>query len=165
MESSKLTPGLCAQYCELRSYRFAGLQYRTQCFCGNHIENGQPAAAKDCHYSCPGDSSAKCGGDSEEYTYRGCYVDNVFRLLNGASMSSTKLAPVLCVYYCHSRSYQYAGLQYREQCFCSDELPQNKKVGEHECNSPCKGDSSQRCGGSRKLSVYIVSLAGNNVKI
>lgn len=52
-------------------------------------------------------------------------------------------------------SYPYFGTQWSRECFCGDELTEGSAAApEADCNMPCAGDSSQLCGGGRRLSLY-----------
>ena len=57
-----MTPELCKSLCFSRRYKFAGIQYMYQCFCGND----RPPVSKrlqmsQCNMPCTGDSSKICG--------------------------------------------------------------------------------------------------------
>ncbi|XP_046968584.1 xylosyltransferase oxt [Vanessa cardui] len=57
------SPTFCLDICVQAGFPYAGVQYATECFCG---ENEPPATAKtsavSCDMKCPGDSSQLCGG-------------------------------------------------------------------------------------------------------
>ncbi|XP_041987544.1 xylosyltransferase oxt [Aricia agestis] len=57
------TPELCLDICVQGGFPFAGVQYASECFCG---ENPPPAASKLtdglCDMKCPGDLTKMCGG-------------------------------------------------------------------------------------------------------
>ncbi|KAJ7752824.1 hypothetical protein DFH07DRAFT_921710 [Mycena maculata] len=61
---SALTPVLCQSTCASNGYTISGVEYGTQCYCGNSFVGGTPAAAStsDCSTPCGGDSSSACGG-------------------------------------------------------------------------------------------------------
>ncbi len=48
----------------------------------------------------------------------------------------------------------YAAVQNWDQCFCGDSYGGQGEAPESDCNQPCKGDSSQMCGGAWRNSVY-----------
>ena len=58
--SDKMTPALCMRECARRGYRYAGVQYSSQCFCGNNY--GRYGQATNCNMQCSGDRSKICGG-------------------------------------------------------------------------------------------------------
>ena len=58
--------------------------------------------------------------------------------------------------------YAYAGVQNRDECWCGNNKPDQPKkhrIKQSECNMPCPGDNSQKCGGPNgpalaKMNVY-----------
>ena len=46
-----------------------------------------------------------------------------------------------------------AGTEADNQCFCGNKAP-SRIVDAKHCNTPCKGNSQQICGGSWKLYIY-----------
>ncbi|OAQ20922.1 WSC domain-containing protein [Thermosulfurimonas dismutans] len=59
--SDKMTPDLCMRECARRGYRYAGVQYSSQCFCGNSY--GKYGPATNCNMNCTGDKNQICGGN------------------------------------------------------------------------------------------------------
>lgn len=62
-----------------------------------------------------------------------------------------------CVDHCRTSGYTIAGLEYSQQCFCGNSIPQGrspdpKRMG--NCDMPCTGDDSQICGGAGQISLY-----------
>ncbi|KAF3011532.1 hypothetical protein E8E14_009984 [Neopestalotiopsis sp. 37M] len=57
---SQNSPENCGFLCGRAGYSYAGVEYTTQCFCGNSIGNEQ-ADESSCSTPCPGDTSATCG--------------------------------------------------------------------------------------------------------
>uniref|UniRef100_A0A1B0CFL8 protein xylosyltransferase n=1 Tax=Lutzomyia longipalpis TaxID=7200 RepID=A0A1B0CFL8_LUTLO len=57
------SPASCIKMCLQSGFVYAGVQYSTECFCGN---DEPPAAAKlpdpSCNMKCPGDAREACGG-------------------------------------------------------------------------------------------------------
>ncbi|OWP06175.1 hypothetical protein B2J93_814 [Marssonina coronariae] len=51
------------------------------------------------------------------------------------------------------KQYQYAGLEYGEECFCGASV-NNIQADESDCNQPCTGDSSEICGAFDRISIY-----------
>ncbi len=58
--SDRMTPTLCMRECARRGYRYAGVQYSSQCFCGNSY--GKYGRATNCNMKCTGDKNQTCGG-------------------------------------------------------------------------------------------------------
>ena len=60
---NKNSPRRCAKYCLRKGYRYSGVQYRRECFCGKRL----PGRAKRikgsrCNMKCPGNKRKRCGG-------------------------------------------------------------------------------------------------------
>jgi hypothetical protein len=70
-DSSKLTVESCVQTCIGLGYSVAGMEYSTQCFCGNYIFDGGSLASQDtdCAMTCGGNSSEICGGPNRMSIY------------------------------------------------------------------------------------------------
>ncbi|KAI1170984.1 WSC domain-containing protein [Nemania sp. FL0916] len=53
--------------------------------------------------------------------------------------------------------FQHAGLEFRSQCFCGNDIPQdrmptNGTLG--DCSMTCAGNSNEFCGGAARVSIY-----------
>jgi len=71
--SPRLTVETCITFCGSFStkYSMAGVEYGTQCFCGNSLAAGSvPAAASQCNMVCGGNSLQYCGGPSRLNLYQ-----------------------------------------------------------------------------------------------
>ncbi|GIC89485.1 uncharacterized protein Aud_005903 [Aspergillus udagawae] len=53
----------CQAACKAGGYLYAGMEFGTQCFCGNSIDNGG-ALTSGCATPCAGDSTEVCGGSN-----------------------------------------------------------------------------------------------------
>lgn len=95
---------------------------------------------------------------SKKWAYIGCGRDNIGdRALTGQSWNRPNTTVELCVDFCSAKGYTYAGLEYRNECFCGNELkpqyaPRDGIMG--SCSMECVGDEKQICGGSAAMSVY-----------
>ena len=63
-QSTSNTPEMCIKACSEGKYKFAGVQYGIQCFCGNPapLLARHKRADTECDMKCPGDSNYMCGG-------------------------------------------------------------------------------------------------------
>jgi hypothetical protein len=66
--STKMTVALCHQTCSLAGYTYAGLEYSTECWCGNEIAALEPAEGS-CTAACAGDATQTCGGNNALQLY------------------------------------------------------------------------------------------------
>ncbi|KAI1097816.1 putative glyoxal oxidase [Jackrogersella minutella] len=183
-DDSELTPQKCAQVCLTNGYDISGTEYSTQCFCSNAIYNGgvQSNDTTGCTSPCGGDDSVMCGGpgylsiysdgkpptysqpaprgDIANWTYQGCYEDNVNdkRTLFWALTFPGTMTPEQCLSKCASFGYAAAGLEYGDECYCGDPIDVDASGAtirpESECNVVCAGDASAICGGGARLSTY-----------
>jgi Domain of unknown function (DUF1996)/WSC domain len=89
--------------------------------------------------------------------YLGCYNEVSGRTLtNGAgTANSTGMTNEYCAAYCTSRNYAYFGTEYAQECYCSNTISSVSvtQLGT-DCSMNCRGDSSQKCGGSSRLSLW-----------
>ena len=70
-DNSTLTVEFCVQSCYQLGYSVAGMEYSTQCFCGNAIYSGGTLASSDtdCNMACGGNAKEKCGAGNRLSTY------------------------------------------------------------------------------------------------
>ncbi len=58
-----MTVDECIDNCHKGNYKYAGLEARVQCFCGNSYDPvGRLLGSETCSASCPGNNSQICGG-------------------------------------------------------------------------------------------------------
>ncbi|KAI0338949.1 WSC-domain-containing protein [Trametopsis cervina] len=87
-----------------------------------------------------------------------CAVDNAQRVLaNPVVTYLNSTTPYSCVNQCIAKGYQYAGLEYGDECYCGTGyaggvLPPAADVS--ECNMRCAGLYSATCGGSWRMQIY-----------
>eukprot|EP01043_Picozoa_sp_COSAG02_P011561 COSAG02_NODE_427_length_22498_cov_11.745212_11_plen_656_part_00 len=185
------TTHLCADMCA--GFEYFGLQYSSQCFCGNEYDSSDTlgdAAESDCNMPCNGDPDVMCGGSwrnsvyhitgqvdldvletAVTYAYKGCYVDQGTRDLEGqmfnmGEQATTRVCAELCV------GSTYFGTQAGQQCFCGMTYGDYGAATDDaaECNSECfghatGGDTHAMCGGSWRNSVYEITSANDLIQL
>lgn len=62
-----MTVDLCAGLCT--GYSHFGLEYSTQCYCGNTLAFNNATSSANCNYTCSGDPTRLCGGNFFLDTY------------------------------------------------------------------------------------------------
>jgi len=66
LSSSAGVPGntvaKCQAACAAAGFTYAGMEFGSQCFCGNAIQNNAAPLLVGCDKSCPGDAAQTCGG-------------------------------------------------------------------------------------------------------
>jgi len=71
----------------------------------------------------------------------------------------------LCLTYCQSNSFTFAGVEYTSECYCANYLNAlSNKLPDASCNLPCKGNSSEICGGNLALTVYQAKSTTSSTK-
>ncbi|KAI0973903.1 WSC domain-containing protein [Xylaria arbuscula] len=79
------------------------------------------------------------------------------RTLSDISIDQPDMTVEKCMSTCGDKGYEYAGLEFRSQCFCGHDLPQDRLPAngtQGDCSMPCAGNSNQFCGGAARISVY-----------
>ncbi|KAF9873174.1 hypothetical protein CkaCkLH20_09337 [Colletotrichum karsti] len=83
----------CVSQCSTLNYQYAGLEYGSECWCGNSIDNGNAPASSGCDMACVGNHADTCGGAGRVNIYQaacngtpGCHFGyGLIRLLFTAS--------------------------------------------------------------------------------
>lgn len=174
-----MTPELCQNLCA--GYSFAGVEYGQECYCGYSLTNngasGNVTSPSKCSIPCAGSSSSICGGSWALSVFRtsskvlipaatnigsnwkslGCYTDSRSRLLQGAAFSHRGMTAAVCTARCASLGYNYAATEYGMECYCGKSINKTShgtSVDESECDMPCGGNSSEKCGELWRANVY-----------
>ncbi|KAL4076636.1 glyoxal oxidase [Scleroderma yunnanense] len=99
-------------------------------------------------------------GLAGNWTYGGCYVDNVNGRVLGNELDNSTMTVESCIAYCSSSNFTIAGIEYSTQCFCGNYLVNGATTApDSDCNMACGGNPSEACGAGNRLSVY--SSTGN----
>ena len=62
-DGSQNTPKKCKESCSVKGYRFAGVKWSRECWCGNtEPPMTSYTGATDCNMPCTGDKTLMCGG-------------------------------------------------------------------------------------------------------
>lgn len=174
----------CVTDCQQEGYSIAGLEYSTQCNCGNAIINGGYLGKdSDCAMTCGGNSSEICGGPNRMsiyssssnfstyappsakntslptgWSYQGCLQDVQTRTLPYELQMPTNLTVEYCLNLCGQFGYSAAGVEYGIQCFCGDDTDRINAgaqwLSASSCNMECTGSPTELCGGGNALNYY-----------
>ncbi|MCJ1306509.1 hypothetical protein MMC25_000152 [Agyrium rufum] len=176
LDGDEMTPELCTAACKANGYRYAGLEYFYQCFCGMQITT-DVAARGDCNTPCNGDAGKTCGGsdrlsvyvdptfplvtdgDVSDYQSVGCYSE----ALSGRALSVTQtqlsyddMTVDLCLETCRSQGFPLAGVEFYGECYCDVNLGLGSEAADPEnCQYECNGGNGNTCGGSGYLNLYV----------
>ncbi|KAK4208538.1 WSC domain-containing protein [Rhypophila decipiens] len=155
----------CATACSVSGFKYFGVEYGRECYCGDSLNAGSTIASiSDCSFTCPGDSTSNCGAGnrlsmyirSDPYSYLGCYAEpDGGRALTGEFTFTDDLTVAKCATFCHDFGYSYFGLEYYFQCYCGYTIATGAaSAPEGDCSFPCPGDASEKCGGDWRLNLY-----------
>ena len=148
-DGAKMTQEACVTYCDGKNYAYAGVEYSSECYCGNTLAAGSAAAPDtDCGNACSGDATEACGGGNRltlfynpnakvptspvtnpgpaGWTSKGCYSEgaNGRTLTNAVATTggSAALTVALCTTACKNGGYKFAGVEYSGEC-CKADTP------------------------------------------
>jgi WSC domain len=81
------------------------------------------------------------------WNYKGCWIDGAYgRILPvGANLASPN-TPASCIAACTSMGYSIAGMEFSDECYCSNVLYNAAALGaEADCAMGCAGDNVSTC--------------------
>ena len=146
-DNTQLTVESCTTACSKAGYSVAGMEYSTQCFCGNAIiQGGAPASSDtDCGMSCGGNSAEKCGGPNRmsiysngtlvtlappvpqksglpgSWTYQGCLSEGTNGRVFPYQLILTDTNDAQnCLSQCSKFGFGAGGMEYGQECYCGD---------------------------------------------
>ncbi|CZR66188.1 related to beta-1,3 exoglucanase [Phialocephala subalpina] len=176
--TQNMTVETCVAFCKGNDYRYAGLEYYSECFCGASV-NGPQVDESQCDVPCTGNSSETCGANNRlniyqdptfpvvnnsiisDYQASGCYSEGSSgRALNWRQdqLSTTNLTIETCLYACKDAGFPIAGVEYGQECYCGVVLGNGTlPISSSSCNMPCTGDSTETCGGPNALNLYVAT--------
>ncbi|KFZ14005.1 hypothetical protein V501_03442 [Pseudogymnoascus sp. VKM F-4519 (FW-2642)] len=172
------TPESCRAICLAAGLKYAGLEYSFECWCGDVLHNVSPPVidASKCTFPCSGDSSKTCGGqeyldlwdcsaaiptppDVNDCKPLGCYTDSTSgrTLQTSVEGGDANQSHETCTAACIALGFRFAGTEYGQECWCADSLASTgvpAPDGNEQCDMPCAGNPSQKCGGKDRINVY-----------
>lgn len=184
LKITNLTVESCLSACSVQGFKYAGVEYSSECYCGNTLQNNGALAAdgeSKCSMVCDGNKLELCGGSGRlnmymasssptgtpsspvqglatGWTSQGCFNDTVAnRTLSSIAMipgNGKNMTVEICVNTCAAQGFSIAGLEYAGECFCDTQLRNGGAPATDGCYMPCTGNSSETCGGPNRLNVY-----------
>lgn len=97
----RMTIGMCMGICQNAGYRYTGIEFGQECWCGNSFLNGaMPVAAASCSMTCAGDKTQTCGGNLFMNVYQtGCGAPTTPQALSTSSAVINKYASTAAAQY------------------------------------------------------------------
>jgi hypothetical protein len=162
----------CQQWCFNQNYKYAGMEYGEECYCGNSIASSSSSIdGSNCQMACSGNSREMCGGrswaisiyavqvvnptppPSPSWLALGCFTESSNnRALKAMNNGMTNITVEKCQALCNSNKYRVAGLA-GGVCYCDDVIAFQSKPTSG-CSIKCKGNNKQNCGGTNKINLY-----------
>ncbi|CAG2197182.1 unnamed protein product [Mytilus edulis] len=62
LKDTGMTVQKCKQFCGKKGFKFAGVEYGYECFCGNVLRKCRKRKESDCKMPCSGNKRQTCGG-------------------------------------------------------------------------------------------------------
>ncbi|XP_070555713.1 uncharacterized protein [Ptychodera flava] len=152
----------CISICSSQDLRapYAGVQYGSQCFCGDTYDIYGKVDDSECSMACTGRPNQICGGNWRFNAYKihyaeyiGCYEDQADRALPVYD-ETDDMTVRKCVKSCYDTGHRYAGVQYSKQCFCGSDYNKYGEKKAEDCASHCVGNDQENCGGTWRNGVY-----------
>ncbi|KJA18927.1 copper radical oxidase [Hypholoma sublateritium FD-334 SS-4] len=184
--TSTMTIEACISFCTADSWVFAGVEFGSQCFCGNDtLASATAAPASSCNEPCAGNAAEPCGAGNflnlfwsgvtpppppavvpavGPWVSLGCFTDGVngLRSLPNGVATTGAVTIESCTAACFAAGFPIAGAEFATQCFCNTAITNGgAPTPASACNMPCAGNGSEFCGGPNALNVY--NFTGTNL--
>ncbi|KAK7189339.1 WSC domain-containing protein [Paraphaeosphaeria sporulosa] len=148
-DANDMTVERCIGNCTANGFGVAGIEYASQCFCGNYLMNGAAMSPQlQCSMPCAGNAEEFCGagdrlsvysnstanltvyavpstqktGLPSNWEYVGCLRDDApggLRALPYQLILNNNTANI-CISQCSAFGYAYGGMEYGNECYCGD---------------------------------------------
>ncbi|KAI6128107.1 copper radical oxidase-like protein [Pisolithus croceorrhizus] len=175
-----MTVESCISFCSsgANSYVYAGVEYAQECYCGNYLaSDASNVSMSECDMTCTGNASELCGAGDRLNVYwsgtqppsppiivpgvgnwrsLGCYNDStITRALANGMRVTGQVTVESCTTACQDGGYQYAGVEYANECYCGMTLDNGSgPTPASSCDMTCAGNASEYCGGPDHLNLY-----------
>ncbi|KAJ6560470.1 WSC domain-containing protein [Mycena capillaripes] len=169
-----MTVESCLAFCSAGGFQLAGVEFGKECYCDHALHSsGTLTDSKNCNLPCSGNSTEVCGAGNfmdvywngillpvipqtvGTWKYNGCFADNVnSRALPNPQTISGGVTVESCTSACKAKGFAVAGLEFGQECWCSNSLPTSSLLSDSDCQTTCTANTTEFCGGSSKLTVY-----------
>jgi len=164
----------CVDMCTSKNYLYAATQNGDTCYCGQSYGGaGLALNLYVCDMSCAANKEQICGGDftnsifetraKKDFKYLGCWTDDSGkRDLSYLAYSDLSNKIEKCVKTCSDKGFFFAGVQDSSSCYCGNSYGSYGTA--ITCNSECKSDANQVCGGPSANSVFAIPPSTSGIK-
>ncbi|EJD37468.1 WSC-domain-containing protein, partial [Auricularia subglabra TFB-10046 SS5] len=85
-----------------------------------------------------------------------CAIDTDDRVLKDFTVTrGDDTTPASCIATCSVQGYTHAGVEDGMECYCGNGVEDDVESAQiSECDVPCSGDASQKCGGDWRIALY-----------
>ncbi|WWC68978.1 uncharacterized protein I206_102914 [Kwoniella pini CBS 10737] len=180
-----MTQAKCQSTCGEWGMQYSGLLSGAYCVCGSDVDKAAyHFADSDCNSKCGGDSTKTCGGNGKLELFRNPSATTVNHpgitdpqyigcrreggnghALSAAYINYDGMTIEWCKNYCKAQKQNIAGIELGRTCTCGNDWTNGGGVPypQDQCNVPCKGNTSQICGGSQiTISTFNLTLPGGS---
>ncbi|KAF9466725.1 copper radical oxidase [Collybia nuda] len=160
----------CIAKCAARNFTIAGLEFSSECYCGDVLVAGAVKALESsCDMGCGGNATEACGGPSRlsvysstgnvtalpvpiplntslpgEWQYKGCFREpQGERALPNQIIWTGNNSALACMDQCAAFGYPVSATEFGEQCYCGDTEDLDKSGSTFGAESEC----TQPCPG------------------
>ncbi|WWC98914.1 hypothetical protein V866_005808 [Kwoniella sp. B9012] len=180
-----MTQAKCQSTCAEWGSQYAGLLSGQYCVCGTDLD---PAAYhyadSNCNSPCGGDSTKTCGGNGKLELFRnpsattvnhpgvsdpqyiGCRREGgTGHALTAAYINYDSMTVEWCKNYCTAQKQTLAAIEFGRTCMCGSSWQNGGGIPypQNQCNTPCKGNTQQFCGGPQiTISTFNLTLPGGS---
>ncbi|KAK4684064.1 hypothetical protein P7C73_g6144, partial [Tremellales sp. Uapishka_1] len=180
--SGAMTLEMCTNICFGYGYQVAGVEYGSECYCGNDADIANAAISGQCNMACPGNANEICGGPDAINAFYNPTVQPATVVLptgwttygvvaeapSGRTLTTTLWSDSSntiesCANACNNAGYSVSGTEYSNECYCGNGFANGG--GQLQDSSAafmaCGGNLAEMCGGPSILSV--VSSLGTSI--
>lgn len=105
-------------------------------------------------------STRTLGPSPTSWDPRGCYIDDNAEIPTLQEPMSEEggdddLTVAKCEDSCYKSFFEFAGVKEGNECHCGSYVAGERTLNATECNAPCTGNSTDKCGGTGRLNIFM----------
>ncbi|KAL8291225.1 hypothetical protein RB597_005462 [Gaeumannomyces tritici] len=177
-----MTVAMCADFC--RDYTYYGVEYASECYCGNEVIAGAfpVGSSAECSTPCSGKPDEVCGGNlrlnlytasgpaysvpgrpmasevTGAFTRKGCFREPGGGRILSQGWDSNSMTKDVCLYSCAVNGFTYAGIEWGRECWCDNQMNNATPLADEFCQLPlatrCSGNPGAPCGGDVTIEIF-----------